>query len=60
MQSVLDSLRDIIGTPDFYIESSGYSGSWDYGAMIEYFVAAILLVVVVSSVFRIISRLFAR
>ena len=53
MTTMLEGLREIIGTPDFYLEgSSGYSGSWDYGAMIEYFVCALILMIVVSSIFR--------
>lgn len=60
METILDALRTIIGSPDFYIESSGYSGSWDYGAMIEYFVAASILVVVVASVFRFLGKLVSR
>lgn len=55
MQTVIDALREIIGTPDFYIESSGYSSTWDYGAMIEYAIAGILVIVVVSSVFKILK-----
>lgn len=55
MQNVIDALREIIGTPDFYIESSGYSSTWDYGAMIEYAIAGILVIVVVSSVFKILK-----
>ncbi len=57
MQTVLDALRSILGTADFYIENGNYSGSWDYGAMIEYVVAALLLLIVVSSVFKFIFKL---
>ena len=60
MTTVLDALRQILGTPDFYDSSSGYSGSWDYGAMIEYFVGAVVLVVVVASVFRLLGKLVSR
>lgn len=60
MQSLIESLREIIGTPDFYEQSSGYSGSWDYGAMIEYFVAALILCIVVASVFRLLGKLVSR
>lgn len=54
MNTLIEGLREIIGTPDFYLEGSGYSGSWDYGAMIEYLVCAMLLMIVVSSIFRIV------
>ena len=60
MNTIIEGLRTILGTPDFYIESSGYSSTWDYGAMIEYFVGAVILCVVVSSVFRILVRAFSR
>lgn len=55
MQTVINALREIIGTPDFYIEGSNYSSTWDYGAMIEYAIAGILVIVVVSSVFKILK-----
>lgn len=60
MQTLLESLREIIGTPDFYIENGNYSGSWDYGAMVEYFVAALILCIVVASVFRLLGKLVRR
>lgn len=60
MNTILEALREIIGVPDFYIESSGYSGSWDYGAMIEYFVGAVVLCLVISSVFRFLGKLVGR
>lgn len=52
MQTLLQSVREILGTADFYIENGNYSGSWDYGAMCEYFVCALLLLIVVTSVFK--------
>lgn len=55
MQTVMEALREILGTPDFYIEGSNYSSTWDYGAMIEYAIAGILVIVVVSSVFKILK-----
>lgn len=60
MQTVLEYLRDIIGVPDFYIENGNYSGSWDYGAMLEYVIAGCLVLVVVGSVFRILRSVFGR
>ena len=60
MTTVLDALREILGTADFYDSGSGYSGTWDYGAMIEYFVGAVILCVVVSSVFRLLGKLVSR
>lgn len=60
MQTIINSLRQILGTADFYETGSGYSGTWDYGAMIEYFVAALILCIVVSSVFRLLGKLVSR
>lgn len=60
MTTVLNALREILGVADFYIENGNYSGSWDYGAMIEYFVGALILCIVVSSVFRFIGKLVDR
>ena len=57
MKTVLDSIREIIGVADFYITNGNYSGSWDYGAMIEYMVAAMVLIVVIASVFRFLGKL---
>ena len=58
MQTVIQALRQILGTPDFYKQMSGYNNyTWDYGAMIEYFVAALVLLIVISSVFRFINKL---
>ena len=57
MNTLIETLRDIIGTPDFYIESSGYSSSWDYGAMLEYTICGILVCVVVSIVIKLNSKL---
>lgn len=59
MNTIIDAMRDIIGTPDFYkrlTDTSNYT--WDYGAMIEYFVACLILLIVIGSVFKIISRIF--
>ena len=56
MKTVLESLRDILGAPEFLLPD----GSWDYAAMIEYFVGAVVLCIVISSVFRFIGRLVSR
>lgn len=51
METVLSTLRQILGNPNFYQPNqTGYT--WNYGAMIEYIVAGILVIVVVSYVFR--------
>ena len=52
MQTLLEALREVIGSADFYIVNGNYSGTWDYGGMIEYLLAGLILLVVVSSVFK--------
>lgn len=52
METVLTYLREILGEADFYRNLTGTNYTWDYAAMIEYVVAAVLLLVVVSNVFR--------
>lgn len=56
MGTIIEALREIVGSADFYIENGSYSGTWDYGAMIEYMAAVLVLCIVVSSVFRFITR----
>lgn len=60
MKTVLQALREIIGSADFYISNGNYSGTWDYGAMIEYFVAALVLCITIASVFRFLGKLVSR
>lgn len=57
MQTVLDALRTVLGEADFFKVLYGNSYSWDYGAMIEYFVGALILLITVSSVFKFLFRL---
>lgn len=60
MNTVIEGLRQILGNPDFYITNGNYSSTWDYGAMIEYMVGAMILCIVVSSVFRLIKEVACR
>lgn len=63
MQTVIEALRSIIGYPDFYKimpEGSPDLYVWDYGAMLEYIVASMLVIIVVGSVFKIVTGLFRR
>lgn len=60
MENLLTALRSILGTPDFYSQSSGYSGNWNYDLMLEYLVGAIILCVVITSVFRFLGKLVSR
>lgn len=61
MQSIIEALRQVLGSPDFYRQMTSTSNyTWDYGRMIEYFVGALLLCIVVSSIFRIVAGFFKR
>lgn len=55
MDTLINAIRSIIGKADFYIGSE-----LSYSAMFEYFVASVILVIVVSSVFKILVRVFSR
>lgn len=52
MQTLIDTIRDVLGEPDFYKVLSGQNPTWDYGAMLEYMCASIILCVVIASVFK--------
>lgn len=53
MNTLIDTLRNIIGTPDFYVRLENQNNyTWDYGAMLEYMIAGIIVCVVISSVFK--------
>ena len=56
MPTIIENLRNIIGIPNFLTEA----GAWDYGAIIEYFCAVVLLCICVTSVFRFLSRLVSK
>ncbi len=63
MQTILEALRSVLGEADFYkvLEGGSYNNpTWDYAAMIEYFVGAMLLIIVVGSIFKILTHLFTR
>ena len=56
MNTIIDGLRQVLGYPTFTLAD----GSWDYGAMIEYFVAAVVLCIVVASIFRLLGKMVSR
>ncbi len=62
MQSIISALRELVGQADFWIEpTNNYgSGTWDYGAMIEYFCAVLILCIVIASIFRFLGKLVTR
>lgn len=59
MTTIINALREFVGTPDFYVRLGGSTSnySWDYGAMIEYFCAVLILCIVISSVFKFLMKL---
>lgn len=63
MENLIEALRDIIGTPEFWREfetNNNYNTwQWDYGAMLEYMIAGILVCITVSAVFKFIRMWFA-
>ncbi len=61
MQTLIEALREILGEPDFYKQLTSTSNyTWDYGAMIEYLVGAMILMICISYLFKAIKWLFAR
>ena len=55
MDTIINALRNILGSPDFYKVISGEL-RWDYGSMLEYFFAGMIVLIVVGSIFRILIR----
>lgn len=53
MNSLIDGLRSIIGVPSFY---DAINGVWHYDLMVEYVGCLLLVLVVVCSIFRLISK----
>lgn len=53
MVSVIDGLRQVIGVPNFYID-----GVIQYDAVLEYFVASVVVCIVVCSIFKLLGKVF--
>lgn len=61
MESIINALREILGTPEFYTKLGNQTNyTWDYGAMMEYFFAGLILCIVVCAVFRFIVNAVKR
>ena len=58
MQTLIEYLRQIIGTPDFYIDNGNYSSTWDYGAMLEYTICGIIICIIIAGVFKLLRSAF--
>lgn len=55
MNTIIENLRVVLGTPSFIV-----NGQLQPDLFFEYFVAALLLTIVVSSIFKIIVGVFQR
>lgn len=53
MSTLIETLREILGTPEFYVRlGSSTNYTWDYGAMLEYSACVIIICIVIVSVFK--------
>lgn len=64
MTSLINYLRELIGTTDSFWHSfengNSYNNwNWDYGLLFEYFIAGVLVVVVISNVFKFLRALIS-
>ena len=64
MTSLINYLRELIGSPDSFWHSfengNSYNNwNWDYGLLFEYFIAGVLVVVVISNVFKFLRALIS-
>ncbi len=60
MDSIINALREILGTPNFYKVLSGNNYTWDYAAMFEYFFAGLILCIAICGIFRFILNVVKR
>lgn len=57
IQNLIQALREIVGDPEFYVKLGSMNNyTWDYGAMLEYMSAIIVLCIVISSVFKFLRK----
>jgi hypothetical protein len=64
MTSLINYLRELIGSTDSFWHSfengNSYNNwNWDYGLLFEYFIAGVLVVVVISNVFKFLRALIS-
>ena len=62
MTDLISYLRELIGSTDgfwhtFNSNNNYTNWNWDYGMLFEYFVAGVIVVVVISNVFRFLRSL---
>lgn len=63
MQSLISYIRELLGSTSgfwhtFQNNNTNTSYNWDYGLLFEYFVAGVIVVVVISNVFKLIRAIF--
>lgn len=52
MQTLIETMRDYLGAPSFYVD-----GVLDIGLCVEYLIASLLLIFTISSVFKFVRLL---
>lgn len=61
MDTIIEYLRDVLGTPNFYVRLAGQTNyTWDYGAIIEYIIAGTILCISIAAVLKVVVNLFGR
>lgn len=63
MQTLIEYVRELLGSTGGFWHSfengNSYNNwNWDYGLLFEYFVAGVIVVVVISNVFKLIRAIF--
>lgn len=64
MTNIIDYLRELLGSTDSFWHNFEGSGTyntyaWDYGYLFEYFVAGVILCVVIANVFKFLRALIS-
>lgn len=64
MQSVIEYLRDLLGSTSgfwhtFQNNNTNTSYNWDYGLLLEYFIAGVIVCVVISNAFKFLRALIS-
>lgn len=58
LTNLIEALREVLGEPEFYVRLANQTNyNWDYGAMLEYMCATVVLCIVISSVFKFLRKL---
>lgn len=57
MDTLLEFWRSLVGSAPEYVTNGNYSGSWDYGAMLEYAFAGIACLLVIVLIFKLLFKI---